>query len=452
MYKVTNPVDGTVVEEFPTTTDSEMRAAIERADVEFHSWKDRSVTERAAIVRRAADLFTERADELAGIITLEMGKRIDEAKGEMGVVDDIFRYYADNAEQLTADEPLNIVGGKALVQKRPIGVILGIMPWNYPYYQVARFAAPNLVLGNTVILKHASNCPRSAAAIEKVLHDAGVPADAYINVYASTEQVAWVLTDPRIQGVSLTGSERAGRAVAAVAGTNLKKMVLELGGSDPMIILDSDDLDRTVEIAVDSRMGNVGQSCNAPKRMIIMADLYDDFVNKFAKRLTSYVPGDPADPATTLGPLSSRKAAEDLISQIENAVIEGATLRTGGQLHQGPGAYVQPALLTDVTRGMKAYHQELFGPVAIVFKAETEDEAIRIANDTPFGLGSSVFSTDRERAARVGARIDAGMVYVNQAGGSQADLPFGGIKASGVGRELGPLGMEEFMNKKVIRL
>ncbi|WP_111721143.1 NAD-dependent succinate-semialdehyde dehydrogenase [Homoserinimonas sp. OAct 916] len=452
MYKVTNPADGTVVEEFPIISDENLRDAIERADVEYHSWKNRTVAERAAIVHRAAELFAERADELAAIITLEMGKRIDEARGELGITNEIFRYYADNAEQLTADEPMDIVGGKAVVQKRPIGVILGIMPWNYPYYQVARFAAPNLVLGNTILLKHASSCPRSAAAIEKVLQDAGVPRDAYINVYASSSQIEWVLADPRVQGVSLTGSERAGRAVAAIAGANLKKMVLELGGSDPMVILDSDDLDKTVKIAVDSRMGNTGQACNAPKRMIIMSDLYDEFVEKFAKRLERFTPGDPADPKTTLAPLSSRKAAEDLVGQIQGAVNDGATLHTGGQLHDGPGAYVQPALLTDVKPGMKAYHDELFGPVAIAFRAESEDDAIRIANDTPFGLGSSVFSTDRERAARVGSRIDAGMVYVNQAGGSQADLPFGGIKASGVGRELGPLGMEEFMNKKVVRL
>ena len=451
MYAVTNPVDNTVVEKFDDISDADLKAAVDRAAAEFVPWSSRTVADRAAILLRAADLFEERTDELAAIITLEMGKRIAESRGEVGAFVDITRYYASNAEKLTADELLDIEGGSASIQKHPIGVILGIMPWNYPYYQVARFAAPNLVLGNTVLLKHASNCPRSSAAIEKVLHDAGVPADAYINIYATNKQIEWVLADPRVQGVSLTGSERAGRAVAAIAGANLKKTVLELGGSDPMIVLDSDDLEATIDIAAESRMGNVGQACNAPKRMIVLSDLYDDFVEGLTKRFAEYRPGDPFDESTTLAPLSSRAAAETVAEQVKTAVAEGATLHTGGELIDGPGAYVQPAVLTDVKPGMAAYHDEVFGPVAIVFKVENEDEAIRLANDTPFGLGSSVFSADRERARRVGSRIDAGMVYVNQAGGSQADLPFGGVKNSGIGRELGPLGMDEFANKKIVR-
>lgn len=452
MYKVTNPATGEVIESFATATDDEIRDAIDRAHRGYLSWKDRTVAERAKIVKRVAELFAEKTDELSAIITMEMGKRIEESKGELATVVDIFTYYAENGESLTADEPLAIKGGEAVVQKRPIGVLLGIMPWNYPYYQVARFAAPNLVLGNTILLKHAPNCPRSSAAIESLMHEAGVPADAYINIYACNEQVAWMLADARVQGVSLTGSDRAGAAVAAEAGKNLKKVVLELGGSDPMVILDTEDLDKTVGIAVESRMGNTGQACNAPKRMIVMSGVYDEFVEKLTEKMSDYLPGDPMDPDTTLAPVSSREAAERLVSQIETAVRQGATLRAGGHRIDGPGAYVEPTVLTDVTPGMDAYSEELFGPVAVVYRVNSEEEAIGLANDTPYGLGSSVFSTNVDRARRVGTQIEAGMLYINAAGGSQADLPFGGIKRSGIGRELGPLGMEEFMNKKVIRL
>lgn len=451
MYKVTNPATGEVIEEFPTATDEEIRDAIERADREYKAWRERPAEERAAIVRRAAELFAERTDDLAAIITLEMGKRVNEAKGELGIVVSIFNYYADKGPELIADEPLEINGGRAVVKKSPLGALIGIMPWNFPYYQVARFAAPNLVLGNTILLKHAPSCPRSAAAIEKVLRDAGVPADAYINIYATNEQIAQALADPRIQGVSLTGSDRAGAQVAAEAGRNLKKVVLELGGSDPMIVLDSDDVAKTAKIAAASRMGNTGQACNAPKRMIVMSDIYDEFVAKLGERMAAYEPGDPADPATRLAPLSSVEAADKVAAQVDEAVASGAKLHVGGKRIDGPGAYMQPTVLTGVTPDMKAYAEEIFGPVALVFKVDSEDEAIELANDTPYGLGSGVFSADPERARRVGERIDAGMVYINAAGGTQADTPFGGIKRSGMGRELGPLGIEEFMNKKVIR-
>jgi succinate-semialdehyde dehydrogenase/glutarate-semialdehyde dehydrogenase len=381
-----------------------------------------------------------------------MGKRLVEARGEISVVVDIFNYYADNAESLLADEQLAIKGGSAVIRKCPVGVLIGIMPWNYPYYQVARFVAPNLALGNTILLKHAPNCPSSALAIEKLLHDAGVPSGAFINIFASNEQIAWMIADQRVQGISLTGSERAGSAVAAEAGRNLKKVVLELGGSDPMIILDSDDIAKTVDVAVESRMGNMGQACNAPKRMIVMSDIYDEFVDLLTARMSKFRAGDPKDPDTTLAPLSSVAAAQKLEMQIQQAVDQGAVLRTGGRIVAGTKAYLEATVLTDVKAGMKAHHEELFGPVAVVYRVESENEAIALANDTPFGLGSGVFSKDPERARRIGEQIDAGMVYLNAAGGSQADLPFGGIKRSGLGRELGYLGIEEFMNKKVVRL
>lgn len=453
MYAVTNPATGELIEEFENATDEEVRAAIDRVHRGYLSWRRRPVTERAKIASRAAELFAERADELAAIMTLEMGKRINEGRGEIGVVVDIFNYYADNGPALLADEPLAIKGGEAVITKEPIGALIGIMPWNFPCYQVARFVAPNLVLGNTILLKHASICPRSAAAIERVLHDAGVPEDAYVNVFASSRQIPWMLADPRIQGVSLTGSEQAGISVAAEAGKNLKKSVLELGGSDPLIVLDTDDMDKTVKDTATARLRNCGQSCNAPKRMIVMADIYEDFVDRLTARVAEhYLPGDPADPATKLPPLASVAAADEVAAQVATAISQGATLRTGGNRIDGPGAYLQATVLTDVTPEMDAYHEEIFGPVVLVFRAETEDEAIAIANDTPFGLGASVFGTNAERGRRVAEQIEAGMVYLNNSGGSQADLPFGGIKRSGIGRELGPAGIEEFMNKKAIRL
>ena len=452
MYSVTDPARGVLVEEVANSTEEEVRAAIGRVHAAYPDWRRRTVGERAAIVARAADLFAERTDELAAIMTLEMGKRVNEGRGEVGIVVDIFRYYAEHGPALLADEPIDLKDGKAVITKGPIGALLGIMPWNFPCYLVARFVAQNLVLGNTILLKHASICPRSARAIEEILHAAGVPDDVYVNTYASSRQIPAILADPRIAGVSLTGSEQAGIAVAAEAGKNLKKTVLELGGSDPLIILDTDDLDETVNATATARMRNCGQSCNAPKRMIVLAGLYDEYVDRLTKRVAEYyVPGDPADPATKLPPLASTAAADEVAAQVAKAVEQGATLRTGGR-RITPGAYLEATVLTDVTPEMDAYYEEIFGPVVIVFEAADEDDAVRLANDTPFGLGASVWGTDPDRNRRVADRIDAGMVYLNRAGGSQADLPFGGIKRSGLGRELGPAGIEEFMNKKSIRL
>jgi len=434
MYTVTNPATGELVEEIENATDEEVRAAIDRVHHGYSSWRRRPIAERAEIVSRAAELFAERADELAAIMTLEMGKRINEGRGEVGIVVDIFNYYADNGPDLLADEPLRIQSGQAVIVKQPIGALLGVMPWNFPCYQVARFVAPNLVLGNTILLKHASICPRSATAIAEILYDAGVPEDAYVNTFAASRQVPGILADPRIVGVSLTGSEPAGISVATEAGRHLKKTVLELGGSDPLIVLDTHDLDDTVKACATARMRNCGQSCNAPKRMIVLADLYDDFVDRMSKHVTDFFqPGD------------------EVAEQVRRAVAQGATLRAGGNRIE-PGAYLEATVLTDVTREMDAYHEEIFGPVVTVFRAETEDEAIAIANDSPFGLGASVWGTDPHRLRRVADQIEAGMVYLNRAGGSVADLPFGGIKRSGIGRELGPAGIEEFMNKKAVRL
>jgi succinate-semialdehyde dehydrogenase / glutarate-semialdehyde dehydrogenase len=324
------------------------------------------------------------------------------------------------------------------------------MPWNYPYYQVARFAAPNLMIGNTIILKHAPQCPESALAMEQIFRDAGLPADAYINVFATNDQVADMIADPRIAGVSVTGSERAGAAVAEVAGRNLKKVILELGGSDPFIVLDTDDMAKTAQSAVMARMGNAGQACNAAKRIIVVGDQYDEFVDQFTAIMSTLQPGDPTDPNTVFGPLSSEKAAEGLMSQINDAVEKGATLRTGGKRVDRPGAFVEATVLTDVTPEMRAYREELFGPAAVIYHVPDAAAAVELANSSSFGLGGAVYSTDPEQAAEVAGMLDTGMVWINSPQGSMADLPFGGTKRSGVGRELGPNGIDEFVNKKLI--
>jgi succinate-semialdehyde dehydrogenase / glutarate-semialdehyde dehydrogenase len=328
--------------------------------------------------------------------------------------------------------------------------VLGVMPWNYPYYQVARFAGPNLVVGNTVVLKHAENCPTSALAIDAIMKDAGVPEGVYVNIFATHEQIATMIADPRVRGVSLTGSERAGTVVAETAGRNLKKVVLELGGSDPYIILDTDDVAAAAKTAWVTRMENVGQACNSNKRMIVMDNVYDDFVGALVKRASGMVPREPGDDSpTAYSPMVSRKAAENLLAQVQDAVSKGATLHVGGTLGEGDGAYFAPAVLTGVTPDMRAYKEELFGPVAVVYKISDDDEAVKLANVVDFGLGGAVFSTDEERASRVAEQLEVGMANVNTPAGEGADLPFGGTKRSGFGRELGPLGIDEFVNKRL---
>ena len=339
--------------------------------------------------------------------------------------------------------------GSAVVRKSSLGVLLGIMPWNFPYYQVARFAGPNLVIGNTIVLKHAPQCPESAAAIQQIYDDAGFPDGAYENIYATNEQIEWVIADPRIRGVSVTGSERAGAAVAEIAGRNLKKVVLEMGGSDPFIVLGTDDLDKTVEDAVAARLDNTGQSCNAAKRFIVADDLYEPFLEKFSAAMAATKPGDPTSEDTEIGPLSSKTAADRLEDQVKRAIDQGAQVAVGGSRD---GNFFEPTVLTDIEPGNDAYHEELFGPVAQVYRVSSEEEAVKLANDTPFGLGSFLMTTDEEQAERVANQIDAGMVYVNIVGADSAELPFGGTKRSGFGRELGNLGADEFVNKKLIRI
>jgi succinate-semialdehyde dehydrogenase/glutarate-semialdehyde dehydrogenase len=408
------------------------------------------VAERGAVLRRIGELHRERRRELATTLSREMGKPVASAVGEAAFAGSIYEYYADNAEALLADEPIELLSGdgSAVVRRTSLGVLLGIMPWNYPYYQVARFAAPNLVIGNTILLKPAPQCPESAAAVEEIFQDAGVPADAFINVLATNEQVATVIADSRVRGVSLTGSSRAGAAVAEQAGRHLKKVVLELGGSDPFIVLGADDLDAVVAAAVGARLGNAGQACNAAKRFIVHEDLYGPFVEKFTAALLAKEPGDPREEGTAFGPLSSSAAAERLEQQVQRAVAQGATLAGGGR----EGNYFKPAVLTDIGPDNDVCREELFGPVAQVYKVASEDEAVKLANDTEYGLGSYVFTNDDEQALRVAEQVEAGMVFVNTVDGEGPELPFGGVKASGFGRELGRYGADEFVNKKLIRV
>ncbi|MEV6657323.1 NAD-dependent succinate-semialdehyde dehydrogenase [Nocardia fluminea] len=443
LYAVVDPATGDVVREYPTATDESMESALGAATTAYREWSRQvTVTQRADLLRTVAELHNARRGELAGVIRREMGKPLDQAVGEVEFSAAIYSYYADNAHKFLADEPIELLAGEgnAFIRRQPIGVLLGVMPWNYPYYQVARFAAPNLVLGNTIVLKHAPQCPESAAALQQIFADAGFPDGCYVNAYATHQQIADAIADPRVQGVSFTGSERAGAQIAEKAGRNLKKVVLELGGSDPFVVLSSHDLDATVQAAVDARFENTGQACNAAKRIIVAEGLYDEFLGKFTKQVLAKADG--------LAPLSSAAAAERLQDQLDRAVEAGATLVCEGRRE---GAYFPPAVLTDVSPTSPSAAEELFGPVATVYRAGSEAEAVELANATPYGLGSYVFTTDPEQAMRVADRIEAGMVFVNGVGLDGAELPFGGIKRSGFGRELGRSGIEEFANKKLIR-
>ena len=451
-YAVINPATQETVKEYPDMSDEELDAAIAAADDAHKNWGlESSVAERAALVKKVADFHTERRETLAEIIVREMGKPMEQALGEVDFCADIYGFYADRAEELLADEPIELLAGDgtALVRKSSVGPLVGIMPWNFPYYQVARFAGPNLVVGNTVLLKPAHQCPESAEAIQSMMADAGFPDGAYQTILASNDQIEKAIEDPRVRGVSLTGSERAGAAVAEIAGRSLKKVVLELGGSDPFILLGADDMDEAVEAAVAGRLDNTGQSCNAAKRFIVADGLYDDFLEKFSEKMSATKAGDPTSEDAAMGPLSSDSATATLQDQLDRAVAQGAEVVAGGDRD---GNFFSSTVLTGITPDNDAYREEFFGPVASVYRVGSEAEAIELANDTAFGLGSYVFSNDPDQAQRVADALDTGMVYVNGVGLDGAELPFGGVKRSGFGRELGRYGIEEFVNKKLIRV
>jgi succinate-semialdehyde dehydrogenase/glutarate-semialdehyde dehydrogenase len=452
-YRTVNPFNGKLVETFPEQSDEQLDALLGRAERCFQEhWRHTSFAERAGIVHKAASILRSRTNTFAKLVTLEMGKLFREAQGEVELSADILDYYADNAEKFLAPHRLKVDEGEAVIENAPLGVLFCVEPWNFPYYQLARVAGPNLMAGNTLIVKHAPNVPQCALAFERLFLDAGAPVGAYTNVFLSNEQAATAIADKRIKGVALTGSERAGAAVASEAGQALKKSTMELGGSDAFIVLDDADMDTAVKWGVWGRMNNTGECCVAAKRFILHEKIADTFLERFKKELEKLVPGDPMDPKTTLGPLCTSAALDLVQKQIKTAVDGGAQVLLGGKRLDRPGFFLEPTILTNIKPENPAFHQEFFAPVALVFRVRNEQEAIKLANDSPYGLGGSVITKDIERGKRVAREIDTGMVFINQSTWTAPDLPFGGVKNSGYGRELSDLGIGEFVNKKLIRV
>jgi succinate-semialdehyde dehydrogenase/glutarate-semialdehyde dehydrogenase len=450
-YQSINPNDGKLLQSFEHLSAAELEQSIAAADACFQTWKQFSYAERAAVLDKAAVLLRAQVGTFARLETLEMGKRISEARGEVVFSADILAYYAEHAEAFLAPIPLQPKLGAAQIESSPIGVLFCIEPWNFPYYQLARVAGPQLMAGNVLLVKHAGNVPQCAIAFAQLLRDAGAPVGAYTNLLISYAQSDQLIDDPRIKGVALTGSVGAGRAVAARAGQNLKKSTMELGGSDAFIVLDDADLDKTIPWAVWGRMYNAGQTCCAAKRFIVLDAVADQFLARFKTALQALKPGDPMDVQTTQGPLSSEAALTLLLAQVDAAVAGGASLLMGGKRVQRPGWFMETTILGDIQPGNPAFRDEFFGPVVSFYRVETEAEAIALANDSDFGLGGSVWTADAARGARLASQIDAGMVFINTLDWVDADLPFGGVKNSGYGRELGKSGIQEFVNKKMVR-
>ncbi|MBB4200477.1 succinate-semialdehyde dehydrogenase [Rhodoblastus sphagnicola] len=452
-YATINPYTGETLATYKDATDSEVAEAIAKAHGAFLNWKETPFAERAKILQKAADLLRRDSDRYARLLTLEMGKLVYEAKAEVELSASIFEYYVRNAEQLLKPEKLPVLDpaeGEAFIVCEPLGVLLAIEPWNFPYYQVARIVAPQLAAGNTVLLKHASNVPQSAAAFELLMREAGLPEGGFQNLYATRSQIDLILNDPRVQGVALTGSEDAGSVVAAQAGKALKKSTLELGGSDAFLVLADADLEKTSKWAVFGRHSNAGQVCTSSKRMIVVDPIYDRFLASYKLGVAGLVAGDPFDPKSTLAPLSSQDAADKVKDRIRQAVAHGAKAEEVGPPVPNRGAFVQPTILTDVGEDNPARYWEFFGPVSMLFRARDEDDAVRIANDSPFGLGGSVFTSNPAHGVEVARKVSTGMVFVNHPTKAEADLPFGGIRRSGYGRELIGLGLKEFVNHKLI--
>jgi succinate-semialdehyde dehydrogenase/glutarate-semialdehyde dehydrogenase len=451
-YQSVNPADGKLLKTFDELTDDQLETKLAAAARCYEKWRHKTYAERAVIVAKAGKILHARAAEFAHTMTLEMGKRIGEARGEVEFSARILAYYAENAERFLAPVKLHPTNGEAHMESSPIGVIFGVEPWNFPYYQLARVAGPHLMAGNVLVVKHAGIVPQCAIAFEKLLLEAGAPIGLYTNLLISHDQSNRVVDDPRIKGVALTGSVAAGQSIAARAGRNIKMSSMELGGSDAFIVLEDADLDHTVKWAVWGRMYNTGQTCCAAKRFIVVEELADKFLAKFKAALAALQPGDPLDEATTLGPLSTESALVQLLGQVDGAISNGAKLVMGGKRIDRPGSYMQPTILTDVNPGNPAFRDEFFGPVALFFRVKDEDEAVALANDSDFGLGGSVFTKDIARGRRVASRVETGMMFINNIDWSDAELPFGGIKDSGYGRELGDMGIQQFVNKKLVRV
>jgi succinate-semialdehyde dehydrogenase/glutarate-semialdehyde dehydrogenase len=450
-YQSFNPATGKLLKKFEELSDAQLETKLATANECFGQWKKTSFAERAKIIGKAGELLHERVEVLAKTMTLEMGKRIDESRGEVEFSAEIMAYYAKNAESFLADTKLNPELGTGHMESTPIGVIFAVEPWNFPYYQLARVAGPHLMAGNALVVKHAGIVPQCAIAFEKILTDAGAPEGLYTNLMISHDQSDKVVADPRIKGVALTGSVAAGRSIAAGAGQAMKPSSMELGGADAFIVLEDADMEHALKWAVWGRMYNAGQTCVASKRFIIVESVADAFIEKFQAALGALEAGDPLDEKTTLGPLSTEQALVGILKQVDVAVKHGATVVTGGKRLNREGSYMQPTILTDVTPDNPAYRDEFFGPVAMIFRVKDEAAAIALANDSDFGLGGAVFTGDLERGKRVASAVETGMMFINNINWLDADLPFGGIKNSGYGRELGDMGIQQFVNKKLVR-
>jgi succinate-semialdehyde dehydrogenase/glutarate-semialdehyde dehydrogenase len=448
-YATINPATGQTEKTYPAHTPAEVEAILQRAADTFAEYRTTSYAERARHLINAADLFEGEGPDIARIVTTEMGKTFAAARGEASKCALGLRWFAEHAESLLADQPIATGASRSYVHYQPIGVVLAIMPWNFPLWQVVRFAAPALMVGNVGLLKHASNVPQTALLIEDIFRRAGLPEGAFSNLFVDSKDVAAIIQDQRVAAVTLTGSERAGMSVAATAGHALKKSVLELGGSDPFIVLPSADLDAAVQTAVNARVQNNGQSCIAAKRFIVVEEVADEFLRRFTEAMDALVVGDPFDPATQVGPIVTEAQRAELMGQIEEARSQGAVVH-GGTALDGPGWYLKPAVLSGVTTDMPVAQEEIFGPVAIVERVPDLTAAIEVANSTTFGLGSSVWTNDEEEQRRCVEEIEAGAVFVNAMVVSTPELPFGGIKRSGFGRELSELGLKEFTNAKTV--
>jgi succinate-semialdehyde dehydrogenase/glutarate-semialdehyde dehydrogenase len=449
-----NPATGETVKTFDAHTPEQVEAALARADATYLSWRRTSFADRAALMRRAADVLDADNETIAQLMTLEMGKTLAAARGEAAKCAKGMRFYAEHAESFLADEPLDdpskVGASKAYTHWQPIGPVLAIMPWNYPLWQVVRFAAPALMAGNVGLLKHASNVPQSALYLEQLFVRAGFPEGAFQTLLIGAREVEAVLRDPRVKAATLTGSEPAGQSVGAIAGNEIKHTVLELGGSDPFVVLPSADLDRAAEVAVTARVQNNGQSCIAAKRFIVHTDVYDAFAERFVARMAALVVGDPTDEKTQVGPLATESGVTDLEEFVADATAKGATVLCGGQRVGSQGWFYAPTVLADLTSDMRVWMEELFGPVATLFRVSSIDEAIEVANATTFGLGSNAWTNNPEEQQRLVSELDAGAVFINGMTTSYNELPFGGIKRSGYGRELAALGIREFCNAKTV--
>lgn len=450
-YQTVNPANNKLIKEYSSHTDADVEAALSTADALYHSdWSKGSIDKRLAVLHKLADLIDSRTEELAKIASVEMGKLIAQSRGEVKLCAQIARYYADNAKQFLAPVKYPSEMGEAWVEHHPIGVVMAVEPWNFPYYQLMRVLAPNLAAGNPVIAKHASIVPHCAETFAHLVREAGAPDGAWTNLFISSDQVANIIADDRVQGAALTGSEKAGSIVAAQAAKHIKKSTLELGGNDVFVVLDDADLEKAVKVGVNARLANAGQVCTAAKRFIVHEKVAEQFLTKYTEAFRAITIGDPLDENTRLGPLSSKEALETLTKQVDEAVKNGATLHYGGKPVQREGSFFEPTILTNITRDNPAYFEEFFGPVAQVYVVKNDDEAVKLANDSHYGLGGAVFSKDIDRAKKMASRIETGMVWINWLTDTAPELPFGGVKRSGYGRELSDLGIKEFVNQKLV--